>query len=232
MTAVTRLMVLVLALAMLGGCVTNSMLRERGYTAMNQGDWAAAESAFQQAVQRRPEDYVALYYLGLAKLRLDQPLEAQLLLERALTLTEQAPDDAQAGPVDLRERILDRLSEAYFAQEKFDRLTQFLGEIAETTHAPADYLRLARYQEQIGDLDGASVAYRKAALFAGSDPKPYIAVADFYRSINDPANEKIALRYAYHVDPTNPNVNRRLRELGIVPGPTAGLVPPGPERMP
>jgi tetratricopeptide (TPR) repeat protein len=223
-------MTITLTATLLAGCVTNTMLREQGRDAIARGDLAAAEDAFAKALDRQPGDYRALYQLGRVNLEQGQPLEAQLQLERAITLTEEAQGKDEDLPADLRSQILDALAQAYYDQQKYDRLTRYLADVAETTHDADDYLRLAQYQQRIGDIDAASVAYRKAALFAGTQRvEPYLEVAAFYRSIADKPNERIALRYAFHVDPQNEQVIRRLRELGIVPGPTAGLVPPRPD---
>ncbi len=201
--------------------VTNSMLREKGYDAINAGDLPAARGFFQQAVDRKPDDALSWYYLGRMQLRLDEPLDAELSLEKALALR---PNDPELTPM-----VLDYLAEAMFKQRRYDNLAAFLAETADSSNASADYLRQARYLVRIGDPDGAAAAYRKAAYFAPrGDAAPYLELADYYLSINDIPNGTIALRYAYYEDPDTLGLAERFRRLGIVPGPTVGLEPPKP----
>jgi hypothetical protein len=91
-------------------------------------------------------------------------------------------------------------------------------------------LRQARYLAKIGDLDSAKLAFRKAAYFAaGGDATAYLAIADFYLSLKDEVNAATALRYANYIDPNDPGIPKRFRQLGIVPGPSQQLEPPKPE---
>ena len=204
--------------------ITNSMLREKGYEAINAEDWRQARLYFAQAVERRPEDGVAQYYLGLCELRLGEPLKAQFALEKALELNRNDPDFAP--------RILDKLAEAIYQQDRPESLQAFLEQTVDYYGTTRDRLRQADYLTRIGDLDGARLAYQKAAYFAAEDdPDPYIEIADFYNSINDEQNAVRALRYANHVAPGHPGVAERMRRLGVVPGPTQREPPPKPELL-
>jgi len=222
--SLTLLLTLALALLPLPGCQTNAMLREKGYAAINQQDWADARDHFAQAVQQQPNDGIAHYYLGLAELRLGDPLAAQLALERAYTLRKDDPA--------LRDRILDRLGDALYEQGEYEKLDGFLGDIANQTTDPKDHLRHARYLVRIGDNDAAQLAYRKAAYFApDGDAGPMLAIAAFYKAIGDQPNQRRALQYAYWINPDAPGLTDRLRDVGVVPGPTAAAEPPRPELL-
>jgi len=54
-----------------------------------------------------------------------------------------------------------------------------------------------------------------------------LALAEFFRSVGDEPNEVRALTRAYHVDPLDQDINARLRELGVTPGPTLTVEPTG-----
>ncbi|MEO0963561.1 MAG: tetratricopeptide repeat protein [Planctomycetota bacterium] len=206
------------------GCVTNTMLRENGYEAIQQDDWVTARDYFQRAVRQAPNDGIAHYYLGRCELELGDPLAAQLALERAYTLKGNDPA--------FRDRILDHLAQALYRQGEYEKLTTFLGNVANESALTRDHLRHANYLVAIGDNDAAQLAFRKAAFFAPEgDPSAMIDIADFYRSIGDVPNEALALRYAYWIDPDTPGLPDRLRQVGVVPGPTAAAEPPRPEML-
>lgn len=202
--------------------MSNSTLRSKGIEALNIGDWQTARGRFAQAAEQSPIDYQAQYFLGQCELMLGRPVEAQFAFEEALAVRR---DDSELTP-----RILDRLAEAIYRQDRVETLRTFLSQTAEIYGQSRDYLRQARYLFRLSDMDAAKLAYRKAAYFAlEGDAGPYLAICDFYASLSDIPNVVLALRYAYHVDPTNPEVSHRLRELGEVPGPAQSLVPPKPE---
>lgn len=203
------------------GCITNNVLRERGYAEINRGDWVAAHAQFARAVEREPSDALAQYYLGLCELKTGEPAKAQLTLEKALTLK---PDDPTLTP-----RILNRLAEAIYQQDRPQKLVAFLNQTVAERDQPEDYARQADYLNRLGDHDNALIAYQKAALFAPpGDARPYVALADFYSSINNAPAATEALRHAYYENPAYPGLNDRLRTYGIVPGPTVGVAPPKP----
>ncbi|MEM0913264.1 MAG: tetratricopeptide repeat protein [Planctomycetota bacterium] len=216
---------LALAAALLtAGCATNTMLRENGYEAIQADDWPAAHTYFARAVRQDPRDGIAHYYLGRCELELGDPLAAQLALERAYTLKGKDPE--------FRDRILKHLAQALYEQGEYEKLNAFLGDVANESALTPDHLRHARYLVLMGDNDAAQLAFRKAAFFAPEgDPSAMIDIADFYQSIGDVPNERLALRYAYWIDPEAPDLGNRLRQVGVVPGPTAGAEPPRPEML-
>lgn len=204
--------------------VTSTMMRQKGFEDINKGDWYLARDDFAKAVEISPDDAVSQYYLGLSDLKLNDPLSAQLALEKAYTL---APDDPELTP-----RIIDRLAEAYYQQDRQDVLIGFLNQTTEDRGTSRDYLRQAQYQFKMGDVDAAELSYRKAAYFAeAGDSTPYVAIADFYQTLGDKENAILALKYGYYVSPNDQRVATRMRKLGLVPGPTHEQEPPKPAML-
>ncbi|MBB6430687.1 tetratricopeptide (TPR) repeat protein [Algisphaera agarilytica] len=223
-----KLKTAVLTLGLVGvvaltGCKNNVVYRELGYDSYRERDYITAAEHFQAAVDKKPSDYRSQYYLGVTMLQLDKPIPAQTPLEQALALR---PDDPEWTP-----RIADSLAEAYFQQERYETLYGFLDNMIQNyNQSSVDFLRKAKYMGLLGDADGQKTALQKAAYFAPEgDTTPYLAIADFYISVNDTPNAIQALRYGYYVDSTSDEVKDRLRGLGIVPGPTIADAPPKPE---
>lgn len=207
------------------GCATsNPELRHRGSIAYNRGNYVESRDRYAQAVDQRPQDFEAQIGLGRAYLALERPRHAQHALEKARVLVEDKPE--------VREQVLDLLAEALYRQERHDRLHAFLADAADQYGTVRDFLRQGEYLEKLGDVDGAEAAYRKAGYFAPwGEVEPYLAQASFYDSINDEPNAVQALRHAYYVDRTNREVAERLRDHGVVPGPTVAERPPKSEMI-
>jgi tetratricopeptide (TPR) repeat protein len=214
---------LLLLAVSLAGCTNHVVHRERGFEDYRQGDWAAAAEDFRKAVDVKPADHQSQYYLGAALLKQGLAVQAQTPLEQALAVRT---EDPQWTP-----RIADLLAETYYQQEQYEKLYAFLDDMIATYQQDTyDFLRKAKYLGLMGDADGQQTALRKAAFFAPEgDAGPYLAIADFYESVNDIDNTLQALRYGYYVDPDNEDVKDRLRGLGVIPGPTIADAPPKPE---
>ncbi|MEM9883407.1 MAG: tetratricopeptide repeat protein [Planctomycetota bacterium] len=204
------------------GCKNHVVFREQGFDKYRQQDFAGAAEDFRTAVDMKPGDYRSQYYLGVSLLQQDQFVAAQTPLEQALILR---PDDPDWTP-----RIADAIAESYYGQERTEALYAFLDEkIAENNQQTRDYLRKAEFLGRLGDADGQREALSKAAFFAPpGDAEPYIALADFYVSVNDVPRAIGSLRQGYFVNPESDEVKDRLRGLGVVPGPTIADPPPKP----
>ena len=167
-------------------------------------------------------DAQTLYLLGKTDLKLNEPMDAQLALGKAIALS--SPNDADMND------MLNAYAEALARQRLDNPLRQFLQEQVDKRGTVADYLRQGKYLAKIGDMDKARLAFRQAAYYAPSnDARPYLALASFYESINDIESAKRALRYAYYVNPNDPRIADQLRKYNIVPGPTVKLKPPKPK---
>ena len=209
---------LLIGIVGLAGCQPpNALLRKQGMNAYERGGIERADERFSLAVAQDPTDWKSQYYLGLVRLKQGRPHEAQLLLERALSLRAEAAETPD---------VIDALAESLYQQKEFVKLNALLQDSARAVGDARSYLRLGTFLGRAGDVDNAVVAYRKAIRFADDDdPAPYVALADFYESIGDRANALTALRQAYGLAPGSSRLADRLRQHGIVPGPTVALPP-------
>ncbi len=212
---------LCLPLVLTAGCTTARNLREEGVLALNRGQNDLALEKIAKAAEKDPSSAFTQYELGRAYLALDRNLEAQYAMEKAHALR---PGDKAFTP-----DVLDALAESLLRQDRRPNLLEFLDRQVATYGTTRDYLRQGKYLALAGDPDAARLAFRKGAYFADkNDPSPYIAIADFYSSIGDQPNAVTALRYANYVDQGNLDIASRLRQMGIVPGPTITAEPPKP----
>ncbi len=203
------------------GCQNSLNLRNEGVLAMKRGQHQLAVQKLTKAVEIHPSNARNRYELGRAYLAVDENIKAQYELEKAYSLR---PKDDELTP-----DVLDHLAEALFRQDQTASLYAFLDKHVDEVPSTRDYLRQGKYFAKAGDPDAARLAYRKATYFADhGDPKPYLAIADFYSNIGDEPNAVLALRYANYVDPGNRAAAERLRKFGIVPGPTISEEPPKP----
>lgn len=201
----------------LAGCqFSNALWRRQGHDAVRAKDLQTAEDRFGRAVARNPTDWRAHFHLGLIHLEQDRATEAEQSFERALSVCS----DPNYVPA-----IIDGLAESLARQQRAERLAEVLRDACVRYGTSYDYLRQGRYLARIHDVDGANLAFRKAARFAPGDPVPYLEMADLYESINDRGRAIEALRRAYLTDPADRRAAERLRGYGIVPGPTIALSP-------
>jgi|GEM_PF-758813 len=217
---------LVICFGLISGCNTkpgNETLRNRAVVAASRQQYAEAAEHYRQAIEQNPTDWRAHIGQGKAYMKLKQWPDAQLAMERALTLR---PDHKQTP------KILDDIAECLFRQSRRNDLYLHLQNAASTYVTSYDFLRQANYMTKIGDIDSAKLAYRKAAHFAKPDDvRPYLARAAFYETIGDQESAIISLRQAYGIRPEEPHIGSRLRRYGIVPGPTIAL-PPDSDPLP
>ncbi len=174
---------------------------------------AAAEYA--KIVDRVPGDWQAQYRLGLCELELGHADQARTALEIAYT---NRPDNTE---------VVDALAEAMFRQHDETALFGLLTQRTRTQQTVYAWMRLGRYAAELGDADTALQGFETAIeIDAGRTVEPYVQTALFSRQIGDLDAALRRLRQAYRIDPEDPRVDKQLRELGEVPGPTLGL-PPG-----
>ncbi len=213
-----RWLMIWVAVVAFSGCVqSNARLRKQGSEAYLSEDIVQADERFSQAVARDPTDWKSLFYLGRVRLAQARWFDAQLLLEQALELRHHDPETAD---------ILDGLAESLSKLGRVQKLHSVLAQAVEEYGTSRDYTRQGRYLHQLGNIDAAKLAYRKAAFFAEEgNVEPFVALADFYELIGDTENAITALRHAYAVKPSDSRLDRRLRRYGIVPGPTVGIKP-------
>lgn len=216
-----RLMVATLLAAAfipLAGCQKpNAFLRKEGMDAYADKQYELSHQKFSKAVNQEADDWKAHYYLGMIALKQDRPLDAQLSLEKALSVRSENQETIA---------ILDALAESLQQQGKYANLAAMLQEAADRYGRPEDYLRQGIYLGKSGDVDGAKLAFKKAIRFAAKDdPTPFIALAEFYDSLGAGADALMALRQAYYIEPYNVRVRENIRRHGMVPGPTVAVEP-------
>jgi tetratricopeptide (TPR) repeat protein len=206
-----------LILAFLFGCGQRPIesLRTSGDRFYERGDYAAAAEEYAEIADRYPGDWEAHYGLGLCRLELGELSDARRELEVALTSKPGDPD------------VVDALAETMLLQSAEAELFAFVKQHAESEQTVRAWLRLARYAAQVGDADSAQTAFETAiVLDDGRTVDPYLQAAKFVENLGDMDQALRRLRQAYGINPRDPRVNKRLRELGEVPGPTIAL-PPG-----
>jgi tetratricopeptide (TPR) repeat protein len=204
-------------LAALAGCSPNKplpVLREHGESAYASGNYAEAVKNYEEFVGRKPGDAAVECEYAKALIKNGQASKA---IEHAQIAYDQQPNSEEYG---------DTLAEAYMASGRTDELFKFLRGNTEGRGTVSDYIRLGKFMARQGDADGAELALVTAArLDQGRNIGPQVALADFYKSINDKSSEKKRLRMALYLDPESKVIADRLRALGEIPGPSLRLRP-------
>jgi tetratricopeptide (TPR) repeat protein len=206
-----------LILAFLFGCGQRPIasLRTSGDQLYERGDYVAAAEKYAAIADRYPGAGEAHYRLCLCPPDLGELSDARRELEVALTSKPGDPD------------VVDALAETMLLQGAEAGLFAFVKQHAESEQTVRAWLRLARYAAQVGDPDSAQTAFETAiVLDDGRTVDPYLQTAKFAEDLGDMDQALRRLRQAYGINPKDPRVNRRLRGLGEVPGPTIAL-PPG-----
>ncbi len=219
----TRLLFVLVSIGMLagalcsGGCESNDQLRMQGRLALQKGDLEQAETKLSRAVDNESTDWESQWLLGRTYLAQNRPLDARSSLARAWAVRGHGPETPQ---------IVDDLAEAHLRGGENDRLSLVLQEAADRYGTAYDFMRQGNYLSKIGDVDNAQLAYRTAARFtAPDDTEPWLKLADLYEAHQDHQKAVEALQTAYRIKPTDPRIERRLRLLGEIPGPTLPAPP-------
>jgi predicted Zn-dependent protease len=203
-------------------------LRYRGDTRMSTGQYDQAAEAYQQYIDRNPGNPYIRAAAGKAYLKAGQPNQAAYHLRVAIS---QRPQE---------EETLNDLCEALLQSGQRDELFRTLRANAADRGNTNDFIRLGRYALALGDIDTARTALLTAAkIDKGRTVGPQVALVDFYTALQDPANAERRLRMAAFVDRQSTEVLRRVRDLGVIDGPTFPMPPeeyvppaPAPENVP
>ncbi|MFI4916745.1 MAG: tetratricopeptide repeat protein [Phycisphaerales bacterium JB060] len=214
--AAVLLSVLVLSVSLTGCARDRSAgeIRASAHDAYAQGDYAKALAEWEEYARVHPVPLASDLGRGKALLALERPGDAITPLERVYR------DD----PMD--EEKLNLLIEALYGAGEHDRLIALLRDRTRQPGTVQEYLRLARYAEEIGDPDEAERALLAAArIDRGLNIEPQLKLAEFYHGIGD--EERALERYAMALwfDYSNPLVAERIRSLGETPGRTFVRVP-------
>jgi predicted Zn-dependent protease len=189
-------------------------VREHGDLAFKKQQYETARADYQEYVSRKPGEAEVEMMLAKSLLKTGDP---------AAALTHaQIAYDLKPG----HDEYIETYAEALFQAGKTDQLYKDLRSLAQDRGQIGDWTRLGRFAARMGDADGAEHALQTAAaLDKGRTAAPQLALADFYKSIGAKDREKTRLRMALSLDPNNPDINRRLRDMGEIPGPSLQLKP-------
>jgi len=204
--------------AALPGCAAQrpiESVRADGDFEFDRANYEAAAAHYQEIADRVPGDWRAQHRLGLSLIEVDRPADARRALEQAASLR---PGD---------DDIADALAESMFREGSHDELFAYLRQRAEMNRDAEAYLNLAKYAQEVGDMDSASTALLTAIeVDDGESVEPYLRRAEFCAQVGDTDEVVRRLRQAYGISPQDTRVNAMLRQYGEVPGPTLAL-PPG-----
>jgi predicted Zn-dependent protease len=207
----------ILACLALTACNTVRTLprvKEVGDRHYRDNQWEAARVEYQEYVDRKPGEAEVQMKLARCLVELGRSEEA---VTAAAVAYDAQPNNAQA---------LETYCMALAEAKRTDELFRILNGNCETRGSVADYDRLARFNFKLGDADGAERAYKMAATVDGGKTiEPQLALANFYKSIGDKTNEKMRLRMALYLSPSNQEIYDRLRGLGEIPGPSLAIMP-------
>lgn len=207
-------------LAMLSpGCTEyqrpTEMVMSSGVQYLAQGQHVLAAEEFQIVTERWPGEWEAQLALGQCYLEMDRLTDARSSLTNAIANRPVSED------------IADALAEVYFREGSTQHLFVFLRERTTGYSSVHSWLRLATYSIKCNDPDLARSAVNTAIeMDEGRGTDPYLVAADLAASIGDLELAVRRLSQAYGIDPGNPVIADRLRDLGEVPGPTISQ-PPG-----
>ena len=199
------------------GCASRPIeaIRDSADFQFNHQEYQRASTGYQQIVDRYPGDWQAQYRLGMCELELGHPDRARSALEIAHSNHPDSP------------AVVDALAEAMFQQRDEPALFALITDQARSEQTVYAWLRLGRYAAELGDADTAVTGFETAIeLDGGRTIEPYVQAALFSQQIGDLDEALRRLRQAYQINPDDPRVDQRLRDLGEVPGPTLAL-PPG-----
>lgn len=213
--------VLAVVLPSLGCGFNASYQKQEALKEMDRGEYHAARNRLLEVTQQSRSDWEGHYYLGLVHLELDEPVKAQTQLGQALAVQDRNPEWTP--------KILDAMAQSLYDQDRPDELFAFLRAQIDRYGTWEDYARQARFLAKSGDIDGAALAYRKAAYFSKNrDEDIYLEISAFYESIGDQDRAVQALKWAYWINPQHTQIPSDFRRLGLVPGPTLREEPPKP----
>lgn len=177
-------------------------------------NWPNARGDLEEYLSRKPDDLDMRVLYGNTLLEMGEPLRAKEEFQKVFDF-----NPANEGAVE-------GLARAMLAANERDALIEFLNRRIADRGTVGDYLRLGRFAADIGHADDAQEAFLTAArLDRGTTIAPQLALADFYRSVNDQKSEARRLRMALYIEPNNQRIRQRLTDLGEVMGPSIPMRP-------
>lgn len=179
-----------------------------------QGDDARALELWTEYVDRRPHEAMARHRLGLVLMRTGNPSAAS---EHLWVAHDLRPANTE---------YLEALSESLHQSGQRDTLFQLLRNTMNEGGLAAGHMRYATFAIRNGLVDEAEESIRVAAALEGTNSdKPYRMLADLARQTGDAEREIEAWRTVLWFNVTDAEANQRLRELGVIPGPSLATAP-------
>ncbi len=217
------LAVLLTLLVGLAGCNTQRPLyqvREDAQEHENYGRNAQALADYQEYVDRDKTNLKARLDLSRLLVQFERYREASVHMEVAYSLGSN------------RAEVVEQYAETMFLADNPDLLLLRLGERAETKSTVDAYLLLAHWADRVGDTDQRRRALLSAErLGEGQRLEPYLELAKLAARVGDDEAEILRLKQALYIDlndgdeAIHPEIRRRLREHGLVVGPTIAIPP-------
>lgn len=178
------------------------------------GDDAKAIELWNEYIERRPHEAMAQFRLGQVLLRNAQPTAAADHLWIA--------HDLKPARID----YLETLAEALHQSGERDTMFQLLRDTIDEGGLAAGHMRLAKFATRAGLVDEAEESLRIAAAIVGDkSDEPYRMLADLARQTGDTDAEIEAWRTILWFNSSDTTANARLKELGVIPGPSLALPP-------
>lgn len=190
------------------------MVASSGDRALEQADFAAAESEYAQVVEAQPWNARARLQYGKALLGVGKNREAREQLEKAYTMTPK------------NDEVLLNLAEATARSGDYEGAVRLLQTVAEDRRRPTDWHRLGKFAQKAKDYDTAERAFLSAARADGGTTSEYqFSLFNFYREVGREEESLQRLAMAYWLEPKNQELQALIREAGYQPGPQFALRP-------
>ena len=190
------------------------LLLKKGEHAERYGRFEEAADLYNQVLERSPGNQMALIQYGTMMLKLNEPVKARSAFHTAAL--------AEPGNAD----VVYLLARAEVESGKYDDAFRLLRTYAIDNSDATAWTLLAEYSLQLDDPDTAQQAISRAIQIVGdTSASPYLMAADLAERLGNEAEALRRLRQAYACDPSNTDVDRRLREYGEIPGPSIAIVP-------
>lgn len=220
-TILTSLSAASLVALLAGACLTGCGKQRPLHVVQSTGDFkveqensAAAITEYEEYVTRRPEDHAVRYKLARQYMAAGQPEKAVPHLQVA--------NDVQP----LNDVYADALAQAYFDANQREQLVAFLQRTAAERGRVADFTRLGDFQARLGNADEAQQALLTAAkIDKGANPGPQLRLARFYEGVGDKKRALERYRMVYFFNQADEELDKKIRELGEIPGPSFGVMP-------
>ncbi|HQY87428.1 MAG TPA: tetratricopeptide repeat protein [Tepidisphaeraceae bacterium] len=213
----------------------------RSFASQNSGmelyraaDYEKAAGAFTDATRQNPRDYKSFFMAGQCYEKMD--LEQKAIASYKTGLSVMDTTDTGRKDDEYRNKFIEELSQTIATAQSRDTEISSLEATAHATNRSQDWLLLAKTYVATGDADSAIDAFNRASIQAPTDLKIAKTYGLYLEGLNQQKRAEPYLIRAYQLDPTDVEIVKALRRVGIVPGPSLlatgdlarPIVPKGP----